>query len=210
MTETPSSDNDVAPPGQGSEGRRRAYTWRFWVVSALVGLLVFVFAAPLWLTSSPSRCASCHEMRPYYESWLASSHRGAAPNCAYCHAKPGVVGFVAYELGAYHDVVAHFSGAQVRTDGVNSPSVASCSRSDCHSLNRETSNAGDIKINHRLHVTRSAIPCTRCHPGAVHEGVGGRQKLPPITLCKSCHADKMSDCGYCHAVPHSGPAPSGH
>lgn len=180
-----------------------------WLVGGVVGVAVLLLAVPVALTASPRQCASCHEMKPYYDTWNVSTHRAAAPNCRYCHAEPGVLGFLGYEAGFYGMFAKHLAGAQVTTTAANAPAVASCRRPECHSLNRETSNAGDIKIDHRLHVTKANIPCTRCHPGAVHAGVNGRQKLPPMSLCKQCHADKMQQCSYCHTQQQLQPAPPG-
>jgi len=179
----------------------RCHSKRFWAFAIAAVVWVVFWAIPITLTATPEMCATCHEMKPYYDSWRASSHRAAAPNCLYCHAKPGLIDLVGFELGMYGKIAAHFAGVPVKTTVANSPSVESCSRGTCHSLNRETSNSGDLKINHRLHVVKAKIPCTRCHPGAVHAGVGGRLKLPPMKLCKECHADKMKDCGYCHTSP---------
>ena len=177
----------------------------------MVLVLLAVFSAvPVWFTATPRACANCHEMKPYYDSWRASSHREAASNCLYCHVKPGIANVIGFEVGFYGMLSGHLSGAKVTSSAADVPSVASCGRSECHSLNRETSNSGDIKINHRLHVIRAGIACPTCHPGAVHTGVGGRRKLPPLSLCKTCHADKMTQCSYCHAEQHSGAPPAGH
>ena len=206
MSDVPNNRDDVptaepAPPAPERVGTHRPL-W-FWIVSAAAAIVVlFVVAVPVTLTASPHQCASCHEMRPYYDSWQASSHREAAKNCLDCHAKPGVLGVLVFEAGFYRMLAGHFAGTPVLTTAANAPAVASCTRSGCHSLNRETSTSGDVKINHRLHVTQAKIPCTRCHPGAVHTGVNGRVKLPPMKLCKGCHADKMQQCSYCHTQEH--------
>jgi hypothetical protein len=194
--ETPvSSETPVAE--KPAHARRSA---GFWIGVLVAFVFVVACAIPVAMTATPSQCATCHEMRPYYESWKSSSHREAAANCLVCHVRPGVLNWVAYEAGFYGELAAHFQGAQVTSTAANTPAVESCVRSGCHSVNRETSNAGDIKIDHRLHVIEARIPCTRCHPGAVHAGVNGRLKLPPMKLCKDCHADKMQQCSYCHSA----------
>jgi len=203
----PTSDTEPSPAEQPRPRRRsRAQVVLVWAVAVLA---VALLAVPVVLTASPARCASCHEMKPYYDSWNTSSHRAAAPNCRYCHSRPGPIGFLGYEAGFYGMMLGHVAGAKVDTAATNTPAVASCLRSECHSLNRETSNSGDIKIDHRLHVTQAHIPCARCHPGAVHAGVDGRAKLPPMSLCKQCHADKMQQCAYCHTQQQLQPPPPG-
>jgi trimethylamine-N-oxide reductase cytochrome c-type subunit TorC len=168
-----------------------------WTAGAILGLLVLVFAVPITLTATPKQCTTCHEMKPYYDSMTSSSHRAAAPSCLFCHVRPGVFNRIAWEVTFYHEIAGHFSGAEVTSTAANAPSLASCSRQECHSLNREVSNAGDLAIKHRLHVVDEKIGCSVCHPGAVHTN-GGRLKLPPATLCKRCHAAKMKECKYCH------------
>ena len=207
MPDSP-SDIHVEPADRPSAESGRP--WLSIVTIAVLAAVVLVFAVPVAFTATPSRCASCHEMKPYYDSWRTSSHRAAAPNCLYCHAKPGVLNVVGFELGFYRMLAGHFSGSSVSTTQADAPSVASCSRKTCHSLNRETSTAGDLKIDHSLHVTKAGIACARCHPGAVHTGVGGRQKLPRMQLCKECHADKMKQCNYCHNSQRLQAAPGGH
>jgi hypothetical protein len=203
------SPPETKPSSAGTVAAGRRFSTRSWILSVVLGLVVAGFAIPVAFTISPGQCASCHEMKPYYDSWQNSSHRGAAPNCLYCHVKPGVLNLVGYEFAFYGEIAGHFSGAVVATTAANAPAVQSCQRAGCHSLNRETSNAGDIKINHRLHVIQAKIPCTSCHPGAVHAGVGGRLKLPPMKLCKTCHADKMQTCNFCHSEQRLQGVPAG-
>jgi hypothetical protein len=210
VTDSPStSGTDVPAAESAAPGRRRRPSGRAWiaiVALAVVGILVGI---PVVMTATPAQCAGCHEMKPYYDSWKSSSHVGAASNCLYCHSKPGILGYAEFEASFYGMLAGQLSGAKVRSTSANAPSLQSCGRPECHSLNREVSNAGDIKINHRTHVVKVGIPCTKCHPGAVHTGVGGRLKLPPMTLCKTCHADKMQQCGYCHNEQRLGAPPAG-
>jgi hypothetical protein len=204
----PSSEKDVGSPNETTAKPRRPV--RTVIVAAVAAALVLGVGIPIAFTATPRQCASCHEMKPYYDSMIASSHREAVHSCQACHAKPGVLNLVRFELGVYGMISAHFAGAEVKSTSANAPSVESCARPACHSLNRETSNSGDLKINHRLHVRTKGIACPACHPGAVHTGVGGRLKLPPPQLCKQCHADKMNDCAYCHSGQRTPPAPATH
>lgn len=183
------AEQAVAPAG------KKAARW-VWVILGV--LLVVIYAIPAAMTSSPKACGSCHAMKPYYESWQASSHRGVAPSCLYCHVRPGVVNAVAYRFLFYREILATITGRELKPIGAVAPSTESCVRAACHSMNRQVSNSGNLHINHRLHVDQAGIPCTKCHPGAVHKGVGGRLILPPSSICKECHEAKMSDCQYCH------------
>jgi hypothetical protein len=205
---TPDSAGDAAKSGDAGAAKRPS--GRRWIVAGVLGALVVVCLVPIVMTATPRQCASCHEMKPYYESWQTSSHREAVPNCLTCHVTPGIFNLIGFELSFYRMLSAHFAGTAVQTTVANAPNVASCVRSGCHSLNREVSNSGDLKINHRLHVTTEHIACPTCHPGAVHSGVGGRLKLPPMKLCKKCHADKMTECTFCHTAQHLQAAPGVH
>jgi cytochrome c nitrite reductase small subunit len=206
--DTPRSDTEPPPFTDSADvaPRRR----RAWIVGVVAVVLVVGLAIPVALTLTPKQCSSCHEMKPYYDSWKASSHRGVARNCLTCHAEPGVLGVLGYELGFYGEILGHLSGTEVTTTEANAPAVKSCRRAECHSLNREVSNSGDVKIGHRLHVVDQNIACPTCHHGAVHEGVGGRTKIPPVKVCKQCHADKMADCRYCHTEQKSSAPPGTH
>jgi len=202
------NDTSAAPAEKTGPTRRfSAVRLAAWIV---VSLMVAAVLLPLALTATPRQCTTCHEMQPYFDSWQASSHRTAVPNCLYCHVKPSILSWMAWEAGFYREIVGHFQGRQPVTTAANAPSVTSCAVNGCHSLNRETSASGDLKIDHRLHVVDAKIACPTCHAGAVHAGVGGRPKLPPMKLCKECHAKVMEDCGYCHTEQHTGPLPQGH
>ena len=48
-----------------------------------VGLLIFV-----QISSTPQFCGTCHNMKPYYQSWKHSKHNKIA--CVECHISPGI------------------------------------------------------------------------------------------------------------------------
>ncbi len=170
---------------------------------ALIAIVaaVVVYAIPYYYTSSPQACASCHTMKPYYDSWKASSHATAASNCTSCHVRQGVFNLFAYRILFYWEIFAQVTGIDGKPIGVMVPGVESCRRSGCHSLNRVVSTSAELRISHREHVIRARLSCVKCHPGAAHKGVGKRFLIPPRELCSECHKDKMDDCDYCHTKP---------
>jgi nitrate/TMAO reductase-like tetraheme cytochrome c subunit len=180
--------------------------WIWWTIGVV--LLVIAYAVPAAMTASPEACGRCHEMKPFYESWRVSSHRAAAPNCLYCHVKPGIANLVLYRFAFWGEIAASVTGADFKPLGSVKPDLGVCRR--CHSLNREASTSGDLRIGHRIHVEKAGVACSRCHAGAVHKGVGGRRILPRMEICKSCHAAKMQDCLFCHTVPPIATSPSSH
>ncbi|MCL6472693.1 MAG: NapC/NirT family cytochrome c [Firmicutes bacterium] len=179
-------------------GDKRAKRAVKYLVAAFVFLLAF-YAIPYIYTSNAQSCTSCHSMKPYYDSWKKSSHATAANNCFHCHVKQGTLNLFIYRISFYREIYASMVGADLKPIGASLPGVASCQRKGCHSLNRVTSESGDIKINHKLHVLKANISCTTCHPGAAHPRVGSIGDLiPKRKLCFKCHAERRNECSFCH------------
>jgi len=181
---------------QSEEPRKKSKS-RIWMV--VLTILIIFLAIPYLYTSNPKSCTRCHNMQKYYDSWKESSHSVAANNCFHCHVKPGTINLWVYRISFYREIYASMVGAKLKPVGASLPGVQSCYRADCHSLNREVSGSGDIKINHRHHVTKADVPCTKCHPGVAHPNVGKIGKLiPSRKLCFECHATRKSECTFCH------------
>lgn len=136
-------------------------------------------------------------MKKYYISWKKSPHRVAARTCTECHVKEGFINLVKYRFYFWSEIYAQYNEVELKPAGSMLPTATSCSKTGCHSLNREVSTTGNIKISHRLHVTRAKVACAECHPGAVHEGITGRP-LPLRKMCTRCHKRIMSKCSFCH------------
>lgn len=170
------------------------------IIASIFGILLLVaFGVPFYFTCSAEGCASCHSMRPYYESWKASMHVVAARHCLDCHIKPGATNRLLFTLFFWREIEAEFSGRELKPTGVSLPGSASCVRAGCHALNRTLSANRDITINHREHVTRFKIMCVECHSGTVHAGVKGIGKpLPSKELCFRCHGEQKNQCSFCH------------
>ena len=166
---------------------------------AFFGIIIVLLAVPYAYTANPKSCTSCHEMRKYYDSWKSSSHATAAKNCLDCHVKQGMISMMTYRVSFYREIYASMAGAKLKPIGATLPAVDSCQRKECHSLNRMSSESGDIKINHRLHVAKADIPCIRCHPGVAHPGIGKIGGIiPKKKLCMQCHSERQAECSYCH------------
>lgn len=210
----PSTDEAVTGSEKGTApedtaGARGAML-RTWIMGAVVGLLAFAVAVPVYFTATPKQCASCHEMEAYYESWQSSSHEEVTPTCLDCHVEPGFLNLAWYEVAFYGEIVGHLAGADVEMAGVTTPGLESCQRDDCHSLNTEAPYSEEVLVAHKTHVEDEGIECPDCHPGVVHEGVGGRSMIPAMEQCSECHADQMGDCDYCHSEGPPSEAPETH
>ena len=62
------------------------------VIAAIVASALALGGVALPLTDHPKFCATCHNIRPSYESWLVSSHKEVT--CVACHVRPGIEGFL--------------------------------------------------------------------------------------------------------------------
>lgn len=164
---------------------------------AVAGLAVGV---PHLITYDARGCASCHSMKPYYDSWRASTHAVAAEHCLDCHLKDGFVNRVLFDLHFWREIEAEYSGRELKPTAVSVPGTNSCVKAGCHALNRKLSANRDIKIDHREHAVRYRIRCAECHQGTVHPGVKGiGRALPPKELCFRCHGEEKRQCSFCHA-----------
>ncbi|MCZ7583203.1 MAG: ammonia-forming cytochrome c nitrite reductase subunit c552 [Deltaproteobacteria bacterium] len=159
------------------------------------------------VTSSPEFCGSCHNMRPYIESWKASSHNEV--NCATCHYEPG---FMNYVKGKFTDGQAHlviFITGKNRGRYHAEISNASCLQ--CHdreSLNTPKEFKG-VTFSHSNHLDNlrrnKKLRCVTCHGQLVqgeHLTVDERdcfichfkadekaQRDPVLSNCRTCHLE---------------------
>ncbi|MDP2212186.1 MAG: NapC/NirT family cytochrome c [Candidatus Aquicultor sp.] len=192
----------VERPQEESNGKTRRSRRGYFLAIAATLLVVFL-AIPYAYTSNPKSCTLCHNMDDYYESWKNSTHATAASNCFECHVKEGAASIWVYRISFYREIYTSIVGADLKPAGASVPGVDSCQRQGCHSLNRVSSASGDIKIDHRGHVTKANLSCTQCHPGAAHPNVGKTGALIPARkMCKGCHATRMNDCSFCHIKKH--------
>src|SRR5207245_8000599 len=75
------------------------------VVVAVLGVVAAAVAIPL--TSAPKFCATCHIIKPSYDSWVKSSHKDVT--CVACHVRPTFEGFVQDKvIKGTHDVCVTF------------------------------------------------------------------------------------------------------
>lgn len=177
------------------------------IVIIIAALIIIGYMIPYWYTSNPKSCARCHEMVYYYNSLQKSVHQKAAPNCFYCHVRPGKIAMIIYRVSFYREIVASFTGRKLSPLNATIPDVASCRRSGCHSINRMSSIFGDIKINHRQHVEGAKIACIKCHQGVAHPK---GKLIPSRKLCFTCHGNRKKDCSMCHTKRVSKIGNSGH
>lgn len=169
------------------------------VLITSLGVALLLIIAPLFIATPPTYCKGCHKMEPYYNSWKVSTHGQVRIRCESCHVKPEFLSRVLFKLNFYGAVYGELFNQKLKPWAVTNPPLAACRQ--CHSLNRERSTSGDLKISHRIHVVEAKLKCTFCHSGAVHPDVGKLGKMnPPRKLCVKCHEDQIENCSYCHVV----------
>ena len=81
-------------------------------LAAVVALVLGLAAgtAAYTLEQSPEFCASCHEIKPAYETWLRSGFAEHHPTCIECHSAPGIAGIIGAQIQGSRELVAHFTG----------------------------------------------------------------------------------------------------
>lgn len=167
------------------------------VVAAIMGF-VFVINGGYYVASSkPESCLVCHYMKPHYDTWLNSAHKGV--ECIACH--PGrrtlIDGYmIRYLTGTYH--------------ALPFPDVKPDACLACHeekSLAGEITYKRGIKFNHEHHLGQlrrgKKLRCTSCHA----TGQAEEHFSVDNEACYLCHfkdADRgrsFTSCNACHGVP---------
>jgi hypothetical protein len=110
--------------------------------------------------SDSNECTQCHEMKPEVLTWQISAHEKFA--CTVCHVNKKASDYV----GKHQSQAFTFP---IKSNEAIPNSV--CLK--CHSANRVTSPAGDLKIPHDKHLNAGLL-CVSCHFGVVHGKIAER------------------------------------
>jgi nitrate/TMAO reductase-like tetraheme cytochrome c subunit len=172
-------------------------------------------------TSSSKFCASCHEMKPEYYTWKASSH--SEVDCVNCHTGSTKED---YAKAKANGLVQVFKKAtQTYTAPIRMPDQiqdASCEK--CHNIfTRDVTPTGDLIIPHDKHKDKE-IKCSQCHQGVAHGKIADRKMTyqtdygkwddmlgravmsepkfikPDMATCMECHTARKitTECTACH------------
>jgi nitrate/TMAO reductase-like tetraheme cytochrome c subunit len=186
-------------------------------------LLFTVGFLSLETTSSSQFCASCHEMKPEYYTWKASSH--SEVGCVNCHTGSTKE---EYAKAKANGLVQVFKKAtQTYTAPIRMPNQIkdeSCEK--CHNIfTREVTPTGDLIIPHDKHKEKG-IECTQCHQGIAHGKIADRKMTyqtdyakwddilgravmtepkyikPDMATCMECHTVRKAplECTACHTT----------
>ena len=201
------------------------FRYMFFKIATLTLLFLALFFTigytGLEATSSSGFCSSCHEMKPEYYTWKASSH--GEVDCVSCHIEPGVKNLAKAKGNGIVELYRKQTDTYLAP--IKMPSLIpdeSCER--CHNVfKREVTPSGDIIIPHDKH-KKEGIECVQCHSGVAHGKIAERkvtfksdykkwdEKLgsmfmedtkyirPDMDTCMKCHeARKITlECSACH------------
>ncbi|WP_404329911.1 NapC/NirT family cytochrome c [Mesobacillus maritimus] len=196
-----------------------------WKVASLTLLFLVIFFsisyAGLEGSSSSKYCVSCHEMKPQYYTWEASTH--SEVDCVACHVEPGLESQLKSKVGNVEEVYKKYTETYIAP--ITMPSEIpdeSCEK--CHNINtRNFTPSGDLIIPHDKHKTEG-ITCVQCHSGVAHGKISDRRvtyksdydkwsetqgKLlmtdtkytkPQMQTCMDCHRVRNAplECQACH------------
>ncbi len=196
------------------------------LVIILAGAVALTGVA-LPLTSHPKFCATCHNIKPAYDSWLTSSHKDVT--CVACHVRPGIAGFVEDKaIAGIKDVTITLFGSPTPYHNlqatVYSEVCISCHRAILRvseiaerDLPKPAKDVGLI-MSHRKHMEAFAKRdqgegCTTCHSQVVHGqtikgypiviprghvSVDPQPYAPPYPEDSHLYKAAQADCFRCH------------
>ncbi len=173
---------------------------------SLLGLLLFLVVSAEY-TSRPKFCTTCHYMKPFYESWVTSTHKDVS--CAKCHYEPGFKSVIETKtIGLVH-LITYITEFYKRSKPTAEITDASCLRHECHEtrLLSGREKFQRVYFDHAPHLTElrrgKKLRCTSCHSQIVQ---GDHMKVTESS-CFLCHFKsgpgdpKIHNCGFCHDAP---------
>ena len=196
------------------------------IVAVIAGALALGGVA-IPLTSHPRFCATCHTIKPSYESWLASTHKSVT--CVDCHVRPGVSGYVHDKVyKGLKDTAITLFGTPPDPSNLQS-SVATHVCLSCHQAILRISEIAvrdlpppvkdvGLVMSHRKHIEAfdkrgKGEGCTTCHSRIVHDqpikgypvviprghvSVDNRSYEPNHPPGTKLHGAALADCFRCH------------
>jgi nitrate/TMAO reductase-like tetraheme cytochrome c subunit len=196
------------------------------ITLAVLGVIAAAVAVPL--TNEPKFCASCHTIKPSYDTWAASTHKEVT--CVACHVRPTLEGFIQDKvIKGTHDVWVTLLGKPKKPEDLKATVYSEVCLSCHRNMLRISELAprdlpGPVKkvgliMEHRKHMEafqkrEKGEGCTTCHATVVHSKTykgyptvipRGHIKLDEIPAAEQAafeasmvKAHRTSDCFRCH------------
>ncbi len=196
-------------------------------IGAIIAGAVALGAAAIPLTNHPKFCASCHTIKPSYESWVQSTHKEV--ECVSCHVRPGIEGWLHDKAwNGTKDLAISLFGTPTSAHDLQSHVDSSV----CLSCHRNILRVSEIAVrdlpppvkdvglimSHRKHMDAFAERdkgegCTTCHAGVVHDqpikgypiviprghvSADSKPWLPEYPEGSALRSRAMADCFRCH------------
>src|ERR671912_611266 len=160
-----------------------SWTSRATLALVIVAGAVALGAVAIPVTNHPAFCASCHTIKPSYDSWVKSSHKNVT--CVACHVRPGIEGWLQDKAWAgTKDVAIYLFGTPIDPHNLKAQ-VDSQVCLGCHQHILRTSEVAPrdlpspvkdvgLIMSHRKHMEaflkrEQEEGCTTCHARVVHE-----------------------------------------
>ncbi len=156
-------------------------------------------------SAQPGFCNNCHNMEPYYQSWLTSSHNMVP--CIQCHYAPGIKAEAMGKVQAANQVVKYVTRTYEEKPWAEIEDAA-CTREGCHIEQRlGIVSFQGVRFDHAQHLGElrrgKDLRCTSCHSQIVQ----GEHLTVTSTTCNLCHfkdrpvGQPLSGCLGCHPSP---------
>ena len=208
---------------QSAPPRYRYKLIKIMTLTVLFLALFFALGAfGLEASSSSSFCSSCHEMKPEYYTWKASSH--SEVDCVSCHVQPGAKNIAKDKAEGITKIFKKETNAY--TAPIQMPKeIPNSACEQCHDMSkRQVTSSDDLIIPHDKHLVKD-IKCTQCHSGVAHGKISERNVTfksdydkwdtslgksmmsdikftsPKMETCIECHEARevSTECKTCHS-----------
>ncbi|QCJ44118.1 cytochrome C [Bacillus sp. S3] len=189
----------------------------------LLAIFFFIGFFGLEAASGSKYCSSCHEMKPEYFTWKASTH--SEVDCVNCHKDPGVQQIAKVQAD---EVIKKIKKEKTTAAAIirMTKEIPDSTCEECHNMsNRIVSASGDIIIPHDQHSDKK-INCTQCHSSVAHGKIADRNMTfntdyskwdasvgkaamadlkftrPTMDTCMDCHIARKitTECSACHTT----------
>ena len=193
------------PPGLRSRLPKNLFRAAGPLVVFAIGLGIVATVGMVQMTSTPNFCGyTCHNMKPYYDSWKLSKHNQIA--CVECHIAPGLGAEVRKKFEALAMVAKYFTSTE-GTKPWAEVDDAACLRCHERRLLQGKVVFHDVIFDHTPHLSESRrglrLRCTSCHSQIVQ----GSHIAVTVSTCALCHFKGQplntgtAECRRCHTVP---------
>ncbi len=168
------------------------------------GFLLIFLIGTIEYTSHSHFCATCHYMKPFYQSWKTSSHSHI--ECATCHYAPGVRSKLRAKIEGILQVGRYWTKLYLRSKPWAEIPDESCLMKGCHDKRILEGRVKFKKVvfDHKIHFSDlkrgKQLRCTSCHSQIVQ----GEHITVTESSCFICHFKesehypRISDCYHCH------------